>query len=199
MMENQRCASGLGFLYQTPAVMANNGRTKGVSVDVSPEVFWAAFGAIATAVAAIAAVVGSYTVYLAFRQFQFDAWLKAQEIWTTKQFTEARGHVFARLDSHASEEWTKTDELEALEVCRRMDEFARLIPYIRRKTVLRVWGSPFAKAWLVLEPVVKRERDKSEWQEKWQAFEHLGLAALDKYPDVRKKANRQERTRRTVA
>jgi hypothetical protein len=168
-------------------------------MSASPEVFWAAFGAIATAVAAIAAVVGSYTVYLAVRQLRFDAWLKAQEIWTTKPFTEARGHIFAHLDGHTPQEWTNANESEALEVCRRMDEFARLTPYIRKKTVIRVWGSPFAKAWLVLEPVVKRERAKCEWPDKWQAFEHLGLAALKKHPELRKKNNQQKRVHKAVA
>jgi hypothetical protein len=67
-----------------------------------------------------------------------------------------------------------------------MDEFAGLIPYLPRKTALRVWGVPFAKAWVVLEPIVIKEREKCGWPDKWQAFADLGRAALNNHPQVKK-------------
>jgi len=148
-------------------------------------VFWTAVGAIATAVAAIATVVATGGIFWAVRQVRFTAWLKAQEIWTAQAFTEARGRVFARLDT-GNTQWTQADETEALQVCRKMDEFAGLIPYLPKQTALRIWGVPFAKAWLVLEPVVGRERTKCSWDDKWDAFAKLGRAALASHPDVRK-------------
>jgi hypothetical protein len=142
------------------------------------EVFWTAFGAVATAVASVA-------ILLALSQLRFEAWLKAQEIWTARDFTEARGRIFARLDNR-NQVWTTEEETEALEVCRKMDEFAGLIPYLPRRTALRIWGVPYAKAWLVLAPIVDRERAKCGWPDKWHAFERLGQSALRRHPEVRK-------------
>src|SRR5437899_1359686 len=73
------------------------------------------------------------------------------------------------------------DEAEtsnALEVCRKLDEFARLIPYLPKQTALGIWGVPFAKAWLVLERIVNDERKKCRWPNKWNAFARLGHLAL---------------------
>jgi len=149
-----------------------------LSALLGSEVFWAAVGAIATAVAALAIVLG-------ILQLRFEAWLKAQEIWTAPEFTHARGKVFARLEE-PSRTWTTEEEVEALDVCRKMDEFARLIPYLPKRTALRIWGVPFAKAWVVLGPVVARERQRTGWPDKWDAFERLGRSALRRHPDVRK-------------
>jgi hypothetical protein len=142
------------------------------------EVFWTAIGAIAT-------VVGVVAIFLGIFQLRFEAWLKAQEIWTTREFTALRGQIFARLDGHSTA-WTTDEELKALDVCRKMDEFAGLIPYLPKRTAIRIWGVPFAKAWVVLEPVVTRERSKTGWPDKWHAFERLGRSALSRHPEVRK-------------
>jgi hypothetical protein len=149
-----------------------------VSTILGSEVFWTAVGAIAT-------VVGAVAILLGISQLRFEAWLKAQEIWTTREFTDARGRIFARLDSH-NHDWTTEEEVEALQVCRKMDEFAGLIPYLPKRTALRIWGVPFAKAWLVLAAVVDRERAKTGWPDKWHAFERLGRSALRRHPEVRK-------------
>lgn len=153
-----------------------------ISAILKSEVFWTAVGAIATVVASIA-------IFLAVYQLRFEAWLKAQEIWTARDFTEARGRVFARLDN-GNQRWTKNEETEALQVCRKMDEFAGLIPYLPKRTALRIWGVPFAKAWLILEQVVERERAKCAWPDKWHAFEKLGRSALTSHPEVQKVQSR---------
>lgn len=141
---------------------------------IKSEVFWSAVGAIAT--------VGSVIVILfATNQLRFDAWLKAQTIWMDTDFTLARGKVIARLDS-GNTNWTATEWDEALDVCRKMDEFAGLIPYLPKRTALKIWGVPFAKAWLILEPVVGGERAKCRWPDKWQAFERLGRSAFASLP-----------------
>jgi len=152
------------------------------------ELFWTAVGALAT-------VVGSVAILLAVSQLRFEAWLKAQEIWTVPDFTEARGRVFARLDT-GNQEWTAEEEAQGGHVCRKMDEFAGLIPYLPRRTAVRIWGIPFAKAWLVLEGVVARERAKCAWPDKWHAFERLGRAALAKHPEVGKSSSHREKLRR---
>jgi len=151
----------------------------------SSEVFWSAFGAIATAVGAIATFVGAAAILLARRQLRFEAWLKAQDIWTASAFFEARARVFARLDEPDSS-WSEAETTEALNVCRKMDEFAGLIPYLPKQTALRIWGVPFAKAWLVLAPIVEKERTKCRWPDKWHAFERLGRLALSTHPEVPK-------------
>ena len=143
------------------------------------EVFWTALGAIAT-------WLGVLIIFLTARALRFQAWLKAQEIWNDPPFREARGHIFARLDT-PNDKWSPAEEKEALQVCRQMDEFAGLIPYLRKRTAIQHWGVPYAKAWLVLSPIVERERIKSGWLKKWDLFTKLGESALRHHPEVRKK------------
>jgi hypothetical protein len=139
--------------------------------------FWSALSAIFTGAAVFA-------IFIARKQLRFNAWLRAQEIFTARDFTEARRRIFARLDNQ-NQNWTEEEETEALQVCRKMDEFAGLVPYLPKRAVLRIWGVPFAMAWLVLEPVVERERTKCNWSDKWNAFAQLGRLALDSHPKVR--------------
>ncbi len=147
---------------------------------ISNAVFWYALTAIFTGIASVG-------IILASRQLRFQAWLKAQEIWTAPDFTQNRGRVFARLDNK-KRDWETEEKTDGLQVCRKMDEFAGLIPYLPKRIALRLWGVPFAKAWFVLEPIVNGERAKCGWQDKWHAFERLGTSALRSHPEVRKEA-----------
>jgi hypothetical protein len=151
---------------------------------ISNAVFWYALTAIFTGIA-------SAGIFHAGRQLRFQAWLKAQEIWTAPEFTESRGRIFARLDDKSrswtkEENWTKEEEEEALQVCRKMDEFAGLIPFLPKRIGLRMWGVPFAKAWFMLERIVEKERAKCGWQDKWHAFNRPGSSALRSHPEARK-------------
>lgn len=146
------------------------------------DTFWSAISAVAT-------VFAAGGIFLARKQLRFDAWLKAQEIFNGKEFTEARGRVFARLDTEPRE-WTGLERNEGLDVCRKMDELAWLIPHLPKRTVLRVWGDPFRKAWLVLAPLVEEERVKCAWSKKWEAFERVGKEALRRHPWVKKDHSR---------
>lgn len=141
--------------------------------------FWSALSAIAT-------LVGAGAIIFAASQLRFEAWLKAQEIWISDEFTVDRGKIFARL-SDLQKPWTSEEEAVGLAVCRRLDEFVRLAPYLGQRRMLRVWGNPIAKAWLILEPLVQKERKKSLWLTKWDAFEQLGKKALKNQPDLRAK------------
>lgn len=76
---------------------------------------------------------------------------------------------------------------QALDVCRKMDEFAGLIPYLPKRTALRICGVPFAKAWLILAPVVDKARAKCARSDKWHPFERLGRSALASHPEVQAK------------
>ncbi len=138
-----------------------------------------------SAVSALAILVGAAAILFAVRQLRFEAWVKAQEIWVSNDFTTARGKVFARLDN-LSQAGTPEDEV-GLKVCRKVDEFVRLAPYLGERRMLRVWGDPIAKAWLVLEPLVHLERDKATWQTKWDVFERIGTKALKARPHLRVK------------
>ena len=114
------------------------------------------------------------------QSLRFDAWLKAQELFTVSDFIKARGVVFQRLDKAADAPWT-SEELEAAGlVCRKLDELARLAPVLDRPTLLDAWDDPFAKAWFVLRALVKDEQAKTGWARKWAAFEELGEAACAK-------------------
>lgn len=135
---------------------------------------------------AIAALVGVSAIFFAIRQLHFDAWLKAQEIWVSSEFTAGRSKVFAHLDN-LQQQWPQTDKEVGLEVCRRIDEFARLAPYLGERRMLSVWGDTLAKAWLVLAPLVSEERLKTDWKTKWDAFEKLGAKALRARPDLQAK------------
>jgi hypothetical protein len=68
-----------------------------------------------------------------------------------------------------------------------MDEFAGLIPYLPKRIAIRIWGVPFAEAWLILAPVVDKERAKCAWSDKWHAFERSGRSALASHPEVQAK------------
>jgi hypothetical protein len=146
---------------------------------VKSDTFWSAVSALAT-------LAGAAAIVFAVWQLRFEAWLKAQEIWVSDDFTAARGKVFARLDNPGVP-WTPEDEAVGLKLCRRVDEFVRLAPYLGRRRMLKVWGDPLAKAWLVLEPLVRKERDRTAWQTKWDAFETFGNRALSARPHLQAK------------
>lgn len=141
-------------------------------------------GTFWSAVSALATLAGVAAILFAARQLRFEAWLKAQEIWVLDDFTADRGKVFVRLDN-LSQVWTPEDEALGLKTCRRVDEFVRLAPYLGKRRMLRVWGDPLAKAWLVLEPLVRLERDRTAWPAKWDAFERFGTKALSARPHLR--------------
>src|SRR6266849_3881265 len=110
---------------------------------------------------------------------EFQSWLKAQEVWTERSFREGRGRIFQRLHS-ANTPWTQQDREDAKEVCRRMDEFAHLVPFLGVQKALDTWDDPLAKAWIVLQPIVNDERAGSGWLTKWKGFESIGQEALRK-------------------
>src|SRR5215216_3683140 len=146
--------------------------------------FWTALGAFAT----LAAVL---SILVAARQLRFEAWLRAQEIFVDPKFVEARGRVFSHLKP-PPRDWDAKDQEAGFEVCRRIDDFCRLAPYLSftksrgRQTVLQVWGDPLGKAWGLLSPLVVAERNFVDWQTKWDAFEILGNAALERFSEKRR-------------
>jgi hypothetical protein len=92
-------------------------------------------------------------------------------------FIADRGKVYAR-PQDLRQPWTPEERVIGLNVCRKVDEFVRLAPYFGERRMLTVWGDPLAKAWVVLEPLVRDERDETAWQTKWDVFERLGTKAL---------------------
>lgn len=143
---------------------------------IKSDTFWSALSALAT-------LAGVVAILFAAKQLRFEAWLKAQDIWNAKDFREARGTLFARLDDH-QDSWEPSDKELGLNVCRKVDEFVRLAPYLGRRKMLSVWGDSLAKAWLVLEPLVDNERKATSWPPKWNAFEKFGKRALSTRPDL---------------
>ena len=135
-----------------------------------PDTFWLAVNALAT-------VAGAAAVLYAGKQLRFKAWLKAQEIWVAKDFIDTRRDLFSRLDN-LEQPWTPEERAAGLDACRKLDEFAGLVPYLGRRRMLKVWGDPLAKAWLVLEPLVTKERDGTGFQDKWGDFQKAGAKAL---------------------
>ena len=142
--------------------------------------FWSALGALATAAGAIAIL---YTA----KQLRFQAWVKAQEIWTSERFTIERGKIFSRLDTLPAL-WTPEDKGIGLDIYRQTEEFVRLAPfftlapffarYFGERQMQAVWGDGFAKTWVILAPLVIEERKKTAQPTKWDAFEWVGKDAL---------------------
>lgn len=103
---------------------------------------WTAIGALATAAAA-------YLIYFAGKQLRFEAWLRAQEIFVEKEFTEARTRLFRHIEESGST-WSPKDEEDGLLVCRRLDEICRLAPYFAftqsggDEVILQAWDERLA-------------------------------------------------------
>ena len=137
---------------------------------------WEAVGSVAT-------VVGAGGIGFAVYQLRFDAWLKAQEVFTSDEFVKARTAIFAHFDDPV-QPWPDPHSEDAKKVCRKMDEMAHLLPFVGRQKMLRGWSNPIAKAWLLLEPTVNEDRRTSHWDEKWKAFAELGAEAVRRNPQV---------------
>ena len=134
--------------------------------------FWSAVGAIAT-------ISASLAIFFAYWQLRYDAWLKAEEF--LESFIEARAKVFSRLPDSTSP-WTDKDEEDARSVCRGMNKFSRLLDIsgMSESQILEHWDDPLAKAWAILEPIVKKEQNRTRWKKKWEPFERWGKLALKK-------------------
>lgn len=142
---------------------------------------------IFSAIMALCALVGLGAILHAVKQFKFSTWLKAQEIFMDSDFREARGAVLSHY-WQKDKEWTDDDkEKKRRLVCARMDELARLIPYIKEKTVLYTWDDPMGKCWDVLKNFVSQEQKKTKWDAKWKAFSIIGQKALDRVKEREKR------------
>ena len=139
------------------------------------------------ALTAISAAVGSIAFIFAVVQLRFNSWVKAQAIFNEQKFVDARGVILNRYGCD-NQEWTDKDKRNALLVCRRMDELARVVPFMRKKTALNAWDDPIGKCWDVLKDLVKEEQNCiCHWREKWMAFENLGKKALARVKKREKK------------
>ncbi len=104
---------------------------------ISNAVFWYALTAIFTGIASVG-------IILASRQLRFQAWLKAQDIWTASDFTQSRGLSLPAWTTR-NETGRQRKKTDGLQVCRKIDEFAGLIPYLPKRIALRLWGVPVRK------------------------------------------------------
>jgi hypothetical protein len=106
-------------------------------------------------------------------------------------FGEARGKVMAMERPVPAEEWAKSPVNtrgqkvtldEAFDVCRGMCEVADLVVFggLDLKFVLRAWGDPFRKTWIVLGPLVRSEQE-TFWRFRWERFEFVGEAAVKRF------------------
>jgi hypothetical protein len=138
--------------------------------------YFAAFGEL---LLVIVLGIGELLAYLHLKHsgtdLTFTASQAALNIWTEKEFRDARGLLFKRLDQeNFSMDWDKEALEAAACVCSFMDEFAQVVAFLDEKKVFRVWGDPIAKAWVLLEPYVNQERKVTGWKGKWPAFSKLG-------------------------
>ena len=70
--------------------------------------FWTAFDSIVTAIkdlnitwaaiGSIATVVSAFAIIVAVLQLRYNAWLKAQDVFTSDEFTKARTELFKHFD-----------------------------------------------------------------------------------------------------
>ena len=147
---------------------------KGIIIN---QTFW-------TAIGAGSAFFGALTIFLARKQLLFNVWLKAQEIFTKDEFTKARGVVLSYYPTPPTE-WNESEKKDAFFVCRRMDEIARLAPYLGKNRFLKTYYDPLGKCWVVLEKLVKKERELCGWKNKWNEFEALGKKAVSMIEKVK--------------
>ena len=139
---------------------------------LNSQTLWSALSAIFT-------LIGASGICFAARQLKFNAWLRAQEVFTDEGFIELRSWLFER-----QYPWTEAEKPRAKEACRRFDEFAHLVPFLGltpsggKKLALKFWADPIATAWRTLEPIVTEERTLTRWHDKWKAFEVLGREAI---------------------
>ncbi len=141
---------------------------------LTSEPFWSAVGAVATLVASLA-------IFVASRQFRFDAWNKCQEAFVKDKFYDSRAILFRHL--HGDVRTWSAFEMEAgRTVCGNMDELCRLTRFLGKRGMLKTWGNPIAKSWALLRWMVEIERRTTEFPDKWAAFEEVGNAALKRQP-----------------
>lgn len=142
--------------------------------------------------ATIAAVIGALGLIWAAVTFNFNTWLKAQEIYMDKEFYAAREAVFSLWDQYKggsknleTEPPVFTDTAGVRLVCQRMDELARLVPYISKRKIVKVWGFQMGKSWLLSQDFVNKERNRdnpnNDGFKKWDAFERLAEKAATKH------------------
>lgn len=69
---------------------------------------------------------------------------------------------------------------KALKTCRLMNQLGALgvEGALPEKLVLREWGDPFRKTWIVLKLLVNKERSSVDWDRKWRGFEYFGERAV---------------------
>jgi hypothetical protein len=144
--------------------------------------FYAALGELLLVIViAVGEVIAFFELRHIAKDRDFHSWVELQRVWTDHEFVQQRGVIFKRVDSReAFQSPWGTHEETAKWACRKMDEFAHLAQFFGKKKVLLVWDDPLAKAWIVLEEIVKEERNSTNWQEKWSAFSELGQMAVDK-------------------
>jgi hypothetical protein len=135
----------------------------------------------------IATIVAACALFLAVRVLRFNAFTEAQKIYTDKideniSFIDARTKILSHFgyENTIESRIGKSDEKEAFLVCRMMDKLARLEPYLGKKEILRVWGVPLGKSWMILRKTVEAEQAKGQ-PKKWDAFERMGKKAMDKH------------------
>ncbi len=144
---------------------------------IKSQTFWTAVSAIFSIAGWVTLII---TIIVGIKQLRFDAWLKAQALFTEPGFTANRGWLYTRLDK-LDRAWTEDEKNRAKQVCRQMDEFAHLAPFLGgRKKILEVWDDPVGKSWVILKPIIKEEQRLTGWATKWKAFEDLGEEALKK-------------------
>ena len=138
------------------------------------------------------AIIGTGAIFIAASQLYLSCWLKAQEIFTDEKFREARGVVLSHYWQR-NKAWTKDDEDKKTRelVCAKMDELARLRPFISWRKILKTWDDPMGKCWDVLQDFIIGEQRKTDWKVKWKAFDKLGKKAFAK---VKARETRQPNT-----
>ncbi len=134
-----------------------------------------------TGLGAGAAIVGVVGIFLAARALKFNAWIKAQEIYVNKDFYKARKDILSHFGftNAVPSRIGQTDEDSAIHVCQKMDELARLKPYLGTKRIIEAWGIPMGKSWMILLATVNQERKTHK--AKWDAFQRLAKVAIKKH------------------
>ncbi len=159
------------------------------------EIFVAIFQALAVLIMMATAVFIYSQVRVARKAMQGAGWLDAHRLFNQPDPLGFRGKVMAIERPVEADEWgnrenpdkvtTKdgkrtVERDEALNTCRLMDHIGALgvEGALPKKVVLREWGDPFRKTWIVLKLLVNKERSSVDWDRKWRGFEYFGEKAV---------------------
>ncbi len=123
-----------------------------------------------------------------------QAWLNAQRVINKSKKRNLRLRIMGIERVVDAQEWdggevrpvregAPVSRQEALDACRMMDliAWAGVWRFLPPRIALSIWGDLFRKTWIVLKPLVDKERSDRSWPFLWASFERYGDGAIARF------------------